>query len=356
MNEKKMNEKFFLISNMYPSPENVRYGIFVKNFEKAIEKKFDVRLTILTKKKRILSKLLSYIVLYFKIFLINFKVKKNDIIYVHFPLYLAPILFVFKKNLILNFHGSDLIIDSPLKRFFNIFQKKLILKSTIVVPSSYYEKKILEKYQTNSSKIFIYPSGGINKNIFKPIKSISKNIFTIGYVSNFIKSKGWHVFLKAMVFLKENNLIPHFKIIMVGDGQEKQNIESFIKHHNLNTKIMSNLSQPELNKVYNMLDVFVFPTYREAESLGLVGIEAMACGVPVIASRIGGPMGYIINGENGYLFEKQNISDLVDKLMQFYTLEKSKKMKMVNKAIKTSNLYDKNIVNKKLIDFLYNSK
>ena len=58
--------KIHLISNMYPSPKNIRYGIFVKNFVKSLEHHFEINRIVLTKKNG-LQKLIGYIFLYLKI-------------------------------------------------------------------------------------------------------------------------------------------------------------------------------------------------------------------------------------------------------------------------------------------------
>lgn len=59
------------------------------------------------------------------------------------------------------------------------------------------------------------------------------------------------------------------------------------------------LSRQNLPKFYASLDLFVIPSAQEG--FGIVGIEAMACGVPVISTRCGGPQDYVIHGENGFL-------------------------------------------------------
>jgi glycosyltransferase involved in cell wall biosynthesis len=99
-------------------------------------------------------------------------------------------------------------------------------------------------------------------------------------------------------------------------------------------------------------DVFVFPTYRQEESLGLVGLEAMACGVPVIATKIGGPLGYIVDNENGFLFDIKNVTMLAEKIMAFYKLPEIEKNKMKRNAITTAQTYDSVTVNKDLVAYL----
>lgn len=349
-----MKPKMYLISNMYPSSNNVRYGIFVKNFESVVKDKFDVHKIVLTKTYSVLSKAFGYFILYIKTIGLFFKGSK-DIVYVHFPLHLAPALLlisVLKKNMILNFHGSDLIFDSYFKKTMALFLKPIIYSSRIVVPSQYYKEKVLKMYKCGEKTILVYPSGGINTEVFFPCKYEKRQLFTFGFVSNFIKEKGWEVFLKAMVELKHNDNFTDFKIEMVGDGPDKEKVQAFIKSHNLPVTITSNLLHQELATLYNSFDLFIFPTYREAESLGLVGLEAMACGVPVIASKVGGPMGYVEEGKNGYLFEIKDVRMLVQKIKCFHSLSTKNKIDLSNYAIKTSQKYDSKKVLNELILFL----
>ena len=75
------------------------------------------------------------------------------------------------------------------------------------------------------------------------------------------------------------------------------------------------VSQDELLDIYNSLEVFIFPTYRKSESLGLVGLEAMACERFLIASKNYGPTDYIIDNKNGFMFKPKNEIDLKNKII-----------------------------------------
>lgn len=347
--------RLFLISNMYPSEENVRYGIFVKNFEGAIEDSFEIKKVVLTKKYSFISKFFGYLKLYLKIALLYFQCRKNDIIYVHFPLHVAPVLLPFwwlNRKVVLNFHGSDLIFDSAFKKILSLVLIPGLKKSDIVLPSNYYKEKLISRFDVSPSKLYVYPSGGINKTVFSPIQQIENPNFVMGYVSNFIEGKGWRIFLDAIKQIKEQNAIDLFEIIMVGDGPDKQEAEDTLARMKVKYEIISNIPQKELAAIYNRMDVFIFPTYRE--SLGLVGLEAMACGIPVIASKTGGPMGYVEDGSNGFLFDKKDVEMLKEKILDFHALPQSEKDKMKNNAIITAKAYDSVVVNKQLRSFLNN--
>lgn len=344
----------YLLSNMYPSERNTMYGIFVKSFEEAVEGEFNVKRIVLTKRVGTLSKLFGYLMLFVGLIKLYFVVSKNDIVYVHFPLYFSFFLYPFiwrKIPMALNFHGSDAVFDSKLKKILFQFLKPIVRKcQKIIVPSVDYMNRIEELFDVSENKIFVYPSGGINSQVFYTMEK-SKNIFRLGFISNFIEQKGWRVFLQALDLLKSSGKIPEFNAIMVGSGPDKKNIVEEIKNMDLNVDVIDSLAQHELVHVYNSLSVFVFPTYRE--SLGLVGLEAMMCGIPVIASAVEGPKGYVQDGFNGLLFEKGNSTDLAKKILEYYALSNAKVSIMKQNCVVTAMDYESQHVKKDLLKLLH---
>jgi len=337
---------------MYPSEKNMRYGIFVKRFKEAIEQDYDVVEIVLTKKHGFLAKGLGYFGLYLKVIRLWFIAKEDDIVYVHYPLYFSPVLLPLswkKTTLVLNFHGSDAILNTPLKRFLGIILKPILKESNIVVPSVYFEKEIQDVFKTKTGNVFVYPSGGVNGRVFYP-KRISSKTFVFGFISNFIEPKGWAVFLDALSILEGSKEISSFAAIMVGDGPDLSKIKEKIKTMGLNVTVVNSVSQEKLVDIYARFDVFVFPTYRE--SLGLVGIEAMMCGIPVIASRVQGPLDYVEHGYNGFLADMADSKDLAAKMISFYKLSKEEKEKMSTHCLETSKKYDNVKVNHDLLKWL----
>ncbi len=92
----------------------------------------------------------------------------------------------------------------------------------------------------------------------------------------------------------------------------------------------------------------MFPTVRKGESLGLVGLEAMACGAPVIGSQIGGLKDYIIDGKNGLFFEPKNVDELASQLQAFINLPEDVKQQMSQQALQTANRYTVDVIAEQL--------
>ena len=353
-----MKPKILLISNMYPSDKYPAYGIFVKNFVDILSNNFNfTNIVIRGREKDKLKKSMIYGLFFIRTFY-NIFFKKNDYIYVHYISLISVLLyFIFpfiRCKIILNFHGTDMIGEfSKFSKFIFFFTKKISKKANlIIVPSEYFKNRAIEILEVKKNDIYVYPSSGIDLELFRPLsKEKNRNKFgfnddayVVGMVSSIYEAKGWKVFLDAMYKLK--NSISNLKILIAGRGIEEEELLNYIKNKNLDDIVIfvGEKSHSELVEIYNALDVFVFPTMLE-ESLGLVGLEAMACGVPVVGSNIGGLTDYIKDNYNGYLFEVGNCNDLASKVLKCRDNKK-----LSQKAINTAYLFSSKVVSKKLID------
>jgi len=352
--------KVLLISNMYPASDDPSYGVFVKNFESEMIVK-GIKFTkavIKGKGKGLFDKIKKYMLFIYDVYASMCK-GDVDLIYVHYISHslvpLLPIMPFMKKPLVINVHGSDLLSKKLFSRLILTLNYFSIKKSSmVVVPSNYFKDIIYRKY--NHSNIVVSPSGGIDLSVFHQFKqnrSDFKGLY-LGYVSRIEEQKGWMVFLRSLVILKElaPNLI--FKADMVGGGSQEILLRSTVSELGLesNVNYLGAKSQNELAELFNKFDVFVFPTMFN-ESLGLVGIESMACGTVVIGSRIGGLTTYIEHGVNGYLFEPGNAQELASTYLKYNALNAQNKIIMESKALETAQIYKKEIVGEELAEKLY---
>jgi len=347
--------KILLISNMYPTVEMPYYGYFVQTIENGLTKHnifTKKRISISVRQKHKLYKAFAYFIFYIKIIFWG-TFSKYDAIYVHFILHSAiPLLIVrlFKPSakIIINIHGSDIKHNTPLNKFLRRFVKPILKKSAlIVVPSSPFKKDILNFVNIKEKTIYVSPSGGVAEHFYRNHKQNKKdNIrIVIGFISKVIALKGWFVFADAMKQLKDLG-IP-FKAIV--GGQQGGNEIKILQEYNLINEVdfVGMIDYKELPKYYSAMDIFIFPTLME-ESLGLVALEAMANGTPVIASNIGAISDYLIDGKNGFFFKKGNVDDLILKIKEYYYSDIDDKALFSHNARKTALKYRHTIVIKEL--------
>ena len=353
-------KKILLISNMYPNEKYPNYGVFVKNTEDLLKKNdYIIDRVIITKETNKLKKIYSYIRHYLKIICLG-RNKKYSLIYVHYASHNAIPILILKKlknniNLCTNIHGGDVVPRNKTGKLINKFTKKLLKISDIVIsPSENYKQLLINNYGISKDKIEVFPSGGINGNIFYPQNEHIVENKCIGFVGRIEQQKGWEVFLDLVNSLKDDERFKDYKYIVVGSGDQSDKFNDKVKLLGLGDMIekYEMLKQDTLREIYNKMDIFCFPSFNE--SLGLVGIEAMSCGLPVIGSRVGGLQDYIIDDVNGYMFEKGNVSDMKDKLIKYIEKTDDEKAIIRKNAIRTAKKFEVGVIDNILIELFRN--
>jgi glycosyltransferase involved in cell wall biosynthesis len=102
--------------------------------------------------------------------------------------------------------------------------------------------------------------------------------------------------------------LPGTRLALVGDGPARPALERF--YADLPVTFLGYMNGKRLSQAYASADIFVFPS--RLETFGLVVIEAMAAGLPVVASRVGGVGEIVRDGETGYSFDSGDTAALVD--------------------------------------------
>lgn len=150
-------------------------------------------------------------------------------------------------------------------------------------------------------------------------RSAGRRKNTLLFVGQVSPRKGPDVLIAALAHLKKTDISAK----VVGQAEHvylKQLLEQTrtLKLDN-RVELLGEVSEKQLLELYHEADLFVFPTKLETEGFGLVVAEAMAAGLPVIASRIGPLPELVSHGVNGLLFEPGNAKDLaqnIERLLQ----------------------------------------
>ena len=247
-----------------------------------------------------------------------------------------------KKPFIVSYHGDgDWIYGGLIRRMSVYFYSKYLLDKilsyadVIISTSEYYidKSRVLGKYR---DKIVVIPNGinidefdiGYSKVECREKLGLPIDDEMILFLGGLTPHKGPDVLLKAMPKILKD--IPNVKLVFVGSDEMREELERLCKKMDVEkyvkfTGFVGDVFKKAL--YYKAADVFVLPSLLE--SFGIVNLEAMACGVPIVASKIGGIPAVVKDGENGLLVPPQDSEALADKII--YLLENEDVRKKLGK-------------------------
>ncbi len=344
---------------MYPGGNTPFFGAFIRNIENAlIDNNVNVdKVVIIGRGNTTREKIEKYLSFFHELRRIN--LNEYDIVHLSYPSHTyIPLLFNKyywnrKFKFFVRLHGHDLVSPDLKERLLFRFFRKITLFSVkyadlTIVPSLYFANVLDEKFGKEVKK-YIYPSGGVDSNVFyldKPKFKIKDKV-VYGFVGRVEKEKGIFDILKAIE--KIDGLI----LKIVGTGKDFNSVKNYINKKNLKDKVflLGAMSGSELADMYRSFNYFIFSTHYN-ESFGNVAIEAMACGCPVIGTKMGALPEYIYNGYNGYLYSSESIDELRAIIEECNSHSKEKYMLLVNNAIEISKEYDRKVLTHKFVDFI----
>jgi len=134
----------------------------------------------------------------------------------------------------------------------------------------------------------------------------------IGCVGQFVAEKGHEFLIRAFAQIRQ--VIPHAVLVLVGDGDLKGQYRMLVQQLDLEGKVLFHGFVPDIGSVLPALDLFVFPSLHEG--LGSSLLAAMACEVPICASRTGGIPEIIQDGVTGYLFNPGDVAAITQSMLE----------------------------------------
>ncbi len=149
-----------------------------------------------------------------------------------------------------------------------------------------------------------------------------KGAYVFAFAGRIIPRKGLPVLMKAMS--KVRKAVPRVKLVIAGRGDARYMIrlKQKAKRLGISAAFVGYKSHRTMHRIYGMADCLVCPSQKH-EAFGLVNVEAMATGIPVIASQIGGINEIIQHGINGFLIDNYRDSTAFAQLMVFLALNPS---------------------------------
>lgn len=215
--------------------------------------------------------------------------KKYDIIHVHHPdpmASLALFLSGYKGKVVLHWH-SDILKQKTLLRLYSPLQSWLIKRADVIVGTTpvYVEQSpFLQKYQHKIDYIPIgippIQSDSTNVNRIKERYAGKKIVFSLGRL---VEYKGFEYLIKAANYLSDD-----YVVLIGGKGPLHDDLTQLIQDHNLTQKVelLGFLSDEEVPDYFKASDLFCMSSILKTEAFGIVQLEAMASGKPIVSTNI----------------------------------------------------------------------
>ena len=209
-------------------------------------------------------------------------------------------------------HGTDITLVGADRSYLPITRYGIVQSDGVTAISHYLRDATKEIFHFDDITVipnFVCASDYNRHPVDELRKTLSPNGETLlVHVSNFrpVKRPIDCVEILARVLKKVTNA----RLVMVGDGSERMNVELRARCLGIYEKCSFVGEQPNIADYLSAADVLLLPS--EQESFGLAALEAMACEVPVIASRVGGVPEVVNDGETGFLSEVGDIDKMAE--------------------------------------------
>lgn len=229
-----------------------------------------------------------------------------DVVHFHLPLPAAVLSWqagASRKPWVVTYH-SDIVRQAFAMPFYAPFLRRFLLGASAVLATSriYMETS---PYLCTLPNVSVVPIG-VNSERFAPALEPTRGFYL--FVGRFRRYKGIFTLLEAW-----RKLADPPPLVMAGGGKMKKEIESLIEKHSLPIKLRTDVSDSELVGLYGNAKALILPSTLRSEAFGMVQLEAMACGTPVISSDLPTGVSWVnFHGETGLLFKTGSPGSLAE--------------------------------------------
>lgn len=235
---------------------------------------------------------------------------------------------------------------SALKKFLPLFMREYTKYCDVVLAPTPLMKDYLEEIGC-PAKVEVLPTG-LMEGSYMPDEAKAKKLreellgdsgkkYVFCTIARLAKEKNLDFLFRVLAARKERKQGSDFKFAIIGDGPERQELERLAKELDLREEIcfVGKVPNEEVKHYCRAADYFLFSSLSETQ--GIVLLEAMAAGLPVIAVRASGVSDIVVNGENGYMTA---LSEIEFERRLDMTLENdSQRSHLVQGAFQTAKMY-----------------
>ena len=271
-----------------------------------------------------------------------------DLLHVHYAIphassaYLAKQMINGKHDLKVTttLHGTDITLVGLEPSFLPLVKFSIEQSDGVTAVSRFLKEKTLTNYNINKD-IEVIPNF-VDTQLYRPMEAdcIKRRLAAEGekilvHISNFRPVKRVTDVIKIFDIVQKE--IPS-KLLLIGDGPDRSECERLTRQLDLNDKVKFLGKQEGLVEILSCSDLFLIPS--QSESFGLAALEAMACGLPVISSSVGGLPELVKHNESGFIAEIGDVERMAKYAIDLLTNEKKYKIFSKNSRERAVNLFD----------------
>jgi len=238
---------------------------------------------------------------------------------------------IFNRPLIVGTFPVEIALSQSKYQFMMPALDLVFKMADVIIPNSNFTKKEIERMGVNPNKLkMVYP--GVDPKKFNP--HLDGSVVRKKYncngdpilltVCRLVERKGIRYLIDALPSIRKE--FPKVQLVIIGDGPEKEPLRQLSERMGENVVFCGIVPDQELPYFYAMADVFILPAIIDSkgdtEGLGVVMLEAMASGVPVIASRVGGIPEALNYGKAGILIEQKNPKQIIETVISLLNNDK----------------------------------
>lgn len=279
--------------------------------------------------------------------------EKLDLIHAHYAIPHATSAYLAKQilkktnsdiKIITTLHGTDITLVGLEPSFLPLVKFSIEESDGVTAVSRFLKEKTITNYHIDKDIEVIH--NFIDNDEFKPKEDCQyrkrfapNNERILIHTSNFRPIKRVPDTIRILEIVKKQ--IPA-KLILVGDGPDRSETERLARELGLQEDVYFLGKQDSISEILNAADIFLMPS--QSESFGLSALEAMACGLPVVSSSIGGLPELILHNETGYIAEFADAERMARYTIDLLKNDKKYKVFAKNARNRAVNVFDKSLI------------
>jgi N-acetyl-alpha-D-glucosaminyl L-malate synthase BshA len=249
-----------------------------------------------------------------------------DVIHAHYAMPHAASAYLAKQMLrdrgiktVTTLHGTDITLVGQAPSFYAVTQFSIQESDCVTSVSRWLKDETVRIF--NPMRNIRVISNFVDTQAFRPRdlsdhrhQFASRDEKILLHISNFRPVKNVTTLVEVFERVRKERAA---RLLLVGDGPERVTVESMVRERSLGDAVTFLGNQEYVEDLLPHADVFLLPSLHE--SFGLVALEAMAVGVPVVVTNVGGPNEVVVEGECGFLRGPRDVPGMVEAVLRILT-------------------------------------